>query len=130
MKSIKKLLPVLACTALLAGCSDADRALNNNRKAAENFEINRELTFYNTITDTVMLQVQGYCSFEVAPSKIDVVCKRKKLSETDALVDRYTMTRSDNSLMFQRQLEPSPTGLYNPRWILKPSAIIPNVEVK
>ncbi|MBE3670950.1 hypothetical protein BOO25_18650 [Vibrio navarrensis] len=130
MSFSKILILSTICVGLIVGCSDARQALSNNKKAAENFEINRELTFYNTITDTVMLQVQGYCSFEVETSKIDVVCKRKALSPKDALIDRYTMTRSDNSLMFQRQLEPSPTGLYNPRWILKPGALIPNVEVK
>ncbi|HCE3428260.1 TPA: hypothetical protein NG603_004436 [Vibrio parahaemolyticus] len=127
---MKKIITLMLFTGFIAACSDADRAISNNRKAAENFEINRELTFYNTITDTVILQVQGYCSFEVHDIKIEVACKRASLTSKDALVDRYTMTRSDNSLMFQRQLEPSPTGLYNPRWILKPSSIIPEIEVK
>ncbi len=130
METTYKLFQLLAFAVVISGCSDADRALSNNKTAAENYELNRELTFYNTITDTVMLQVQGYCSFEVTSTKIDVTCKRKALSPEDALIDRYTMTRSDNSLMFQRQLEPSPTGLYNPRWILKPSAIVPDIEVK
>ena len=49
---------------LLAGCDDATTVSHNLSKAAQNFEVDRRVIFYNGITDTYMLTVEGRCAIE------------------------------------------------------------------
>jgi len=44
------------------GCTDADIASKNLSKAADNFEIDRRIVFYNGITGDYMLELIGKCS--------------------------------------------------------------------
>ena len=53
---------VLVCSAIL-GCSDARVASSNLSRAADNFEINRRVVFYNGITGEYMLSIEGLCSW-------------------------------------------------------------------
>ena len=46
----------------LSGCNDADIASQNLSTAADNFQINRRIVFYNGITDTYILTIEGLCS--------------------------------------------------------------------
>lgn len=47
----------------LTGCADdAAVASRNLVKAADNFEVNRRIVFYNGITDSYMLTIEGFCS--------------------------------------------------------------------
>ena len=58
-----KLLSALAIATVLAGCSsDADVASRNLSKAADNFDVNRRVVFYNGITDAYILKIEGLCS--------------------------------------------------------------------
>lgn len=47
---------------LLSACNDADVASRNLSKAADNFEVNRRIVFYNGITNDYMLVIEGLCS--------------------------------------------------------------------
>ena len=60
MKRLILALPVVA----LAACTppDAQVASHNLSKAADMFEIDRRIVFYNGITDTYMLTIEGRCS--------------------------------------------------------------------
>tara|TARA_R100001039_G_C1854802_1_gene117734 strand:- start:166 stop:474 length:309 start_codon:yes stop_codon:yes gene_type:complete len=46
----------------LSACNDADIASSNLSKAADNFEIDRRIVFYNGITSEYMLVMEGKCS--------------------------------------------------------------------
>lgn len=74
---MKKLLLAVACLSLLAGCSDADVASQNLSNAADNFEINRRVVFYNGITGEYMLSIEGLCSLGNADKsrEVSIVCK-------------------------------------------------------
>ena len=50
---------IIAAAILLAGCDDAYVASQNLSKAAVNFEIDRRVIFYNGITDSYMLTIEG-----------------------------------------------------------------------
>ena len=52
----------LAASMLFAGCSEADKANYNISKQADYFESERKLTVYNAITDTIILETEGYMS--------------------------------------------------------------------
>ena len=66
----------LAISALLAGCSEADKANYNISKQADYFESERKLTVYNARTDTVILEAEGYMSISNNDSG-ELVCTVK-----------------------------------------------------
>ena len=64
MKYITQILSTAALATVFGttGCSDAELASRNISKAADQFEINRRIVFYNGITGEYMLSIEGLCS--------------------------------------------------------------------
>ena len=58
---MKKVLAILVSTSVLSACNDADIASANLSKAADMFEVNRRIVFYNGITGEYMLTITGLC---------------------------------------------------------------------
>ena len=55
----------------IGGCmDDAHMASRNLSKAADNFEIVRRVVFYNGITDSYMLTIEGLCSIKDATDSL------------------------------------------------------------
>ena len=68
----------IALAATISGCSsERDVASENISKAADNFEVNRRIVFYNGITGEYMLEIDGLCSIGKAAETdaISVTCK-------------------------------------------------------
>ena len=67
MKNVIVIMFILLSIVMgLTGCStDADMASHNLSKAAEMFEINRRVVFYNGITDAYILAIEGSASSRV-----------------------------------------------------------------
>ncbi len=125
MKKLVFLLVVLAV--LLSACSQADVASNNVSKAADNFEINRRIVFYNGITDQYILVVEGYCSlgnYDAAGS-LSVTCKTGPNE-----FKKHFLGFSDNVTYFAEQLEPAPVNVWNYRVIFRPTTILPDIELQ
>ncbi len=124
----KRLLAATAVLALLlAGCtSDADRASRNLSTAAEQFEIDRRVVFFNGITDTYLLSIEGRCSIEAdtADVQLEVTCKK---GEGEFV--KHFLGLSDNVSYFVEQLQPVDVGVNRYRVIFKPSTILPDVDV-
>ena len=75
---MKLTLTTFAVAALLVGCSQsADIASRNLSLAADNFEIARRVVFYNGITDSYMLTLEGLCSLGNSDKsrQLTVTCK-------------------------------------------------------
>lgn len=75
---MKKILVVLTCIltiALLASCSmrEADRVTYNISKQADNFNVTRRVTVYNTRTDKILLEVIGNLSVKSSSGDIDLI---------------------------------------------------------
>lgn len=122
------ILSALALTVSLAGCdTDATIATENLKKAADNFEINRRIVFYNGITDSYMLVIEGLCSMDLNSSgtAFNVICKTGR-SE----YKRHTLVLSDNTSAFVEQLDAANVSAYHYRVIFKPQAIIPDVDLR
>ena len=66
---MKKLILVVLAFLALTGCSDANIASNNLSRAADNFEIARRVVFFNGITDTYLLSIEGRSSMVVKSIK-------------------------------------------------------------
>jgi len=109
----------------LVGCSDADIASSNISKAADNFEINRRIVFYNGITGEYMLTIEGLCSQEQYERKLSVTCKTGPTS-----YKKHFLGLSDNVTYFSEQIDGVSVSVYHYRVIFKPSAIVPSVEIK
>lgn len=122
---MKKLLIIGIMAFGLAACDDASVATENMRKAADNFEINRRIVFYNAIRDTYMLEVIGKCSVTPTDKRLSVICK----TGPDQY-KRHFLGRSDNTPYFVEQLKPVPVNVYHYRVTFKPQAILPDIDFR
>jgi len=126
MKQALFLVTVLIALATFFGCqTDADLASHNLSKAAEQFEIERRIVFYNGITDNYILSVEGRCSVEFHPLKFEVTCK----TGADDFKKHY-LGRADNVFPFIEQLDSADVSTYRYKVIFKPTSIIPDVDLK
>jgi len=121
MKNIVMLMVI----AFLVGCTDADVASRNLSKAAEMFQIERRIVFYNGITNEYILTIVGRCSVDSTARKLAVTCKT---SETD--YKKHYLGLSDNVTYFSEQLDSANVSVYRYKVIFKPSVIIPDVDLK
>lgn len=124
---MKKLLFAVAVIALLAGCkNDAQVATENLSQAADNFEIDRRVVFYNGITADYMLSIEGLCSLDAdTPRKVTITCKTGP-----GKFKKHILGLSDNVTYFIEQLEPAAADTYRYRVTFKPSVIIPDIQIR
>jgi hypothetical protein len=122
----------LGAVALAAiGCnpfaSDADVASQNLSKAADQFEISRRIVFYNGITDSYMLTIQGLCSLgnDDSPGELTVTCKT-----APGQYKKHFLGLSDNVTYFVEQLDAADASTSQYRVIFKPSAIVPSIDLR
>jgi hypothetical protein len=111
-----------------ASCDPAaDVAARNISTAADNFEIPRRITFYNGITDNVVLVVEGYCSLgnKDTDLRMSVTCKTGR----DAYV-RHFAGLSDNMFFIAEQLEGVSVSTFHHRTVFRPQSLIPDVDLQ
>lgn len=126
----RKLLAIAAIgmTAVLVACStDADTASRNLSQAADMFEINRRVVFYNGINGEYMLTIEGRCSLGSGQStrSLTVTCK---VGPND--FRKHFLGLSDNVTYFAEQLEGIDVSVYHHRIIFKPQSIIPDIDLR
>lgn len=116
---------VIAATAMLAACTDADVASSNISKAADNFEITRRVVFYNGITGDYILSLEGRCSLgnQDRARQLSVTCKTGPNS-----YKKHFLGLSDNVTYFAEQLEVADVSVYHYRVTFKPSVIVPDIN--
>lgn len=127
---MKKLYSFLAAGLMalsLTACDDSEVATRNLIKAADNFEVNRRIVFYNGITDTYMLEIEGRCSIDLNQNNtaFNVIC-----DVGNGNYKRHTLVLSDNVTAFVEQIEPNRVSKNFYRVTFKPSTIIPNIDVR
>ena len=125
---MKYLLTVIfsITTVLFTGCgSDARVASQNLSTKADMFELERRIVFYNGITDSYILTIQGRCSIETQANKLAVTCK----TGPHAFKKHY-LGLSDNVTFFSEQLEDADVSVYHYRVIFKPQSIIKDVDFR
>ena len=118
----------VAIAALLTGCADdAQIASRNVSKAADNFEVNRRIVFYNGITDTYMLTIEGACSIDTSSSgkTFAATCKTGPTS-----YKKHLLGLSDNVTFFAEQMGAVDASSYHYRVTFKPQAILPDVDFR
>jgi len=111
--------------ALTACIPDAQVASDNLSKAADMFEIDRRIVFYNGILDTYMLTIEGRCSIEkdAADNQLEVTCKVGKNA-----YKKHFLGISDNVTYFVEQLETADVSVYHYRVVFKPQSILSDID--
>jgi hypothetical protein len=125
---MRKLVTLAVIAAALTGCSrDADIASRNLSNAADMFEINRRVVFYNGINGEYMLTVEGLCSLgnNDRSGQLSITCKVGPTS-----YKKHFLGLSDNVTYFVEQLDASKASAYHYRVIFKPQSIIPDIDFR
>ncbi|AGH32259.1 site-specific recombination directionality factor RDF [Vibrio phage 11895-B1] len=116
---------MLGSVLLLSGCQrDAQVASQNLSKAADQFEIDRRIVFYNGINGEYMLTLEGKCSIKDQSDQLEVTCKTG-----DNQYKKHFLGLSDNVTYFAEQLEGVGVSVYHNRIIWKPQSIVPNIDI-
>lgn len=120
----KYIYAVCLIALMLAGCSrDAEVASRNLSVAADQFEIDRRVVFFNGITDTYLLSIEGRCSIEDQSNQLEVTCK---VGEDE--FKKHFLGLSDNVSYFVEQLEGADVSEFHYRVIFKPQVIVPDID--
>ena len=123
----RRIVIVVALMGGLAACSDADVASRNLSQAADQFEINRRIVFYNGISGEYILTIEGLCSLGNYDSQrqLSVTCKTGP-----AAYKKHFLGLSDNVTYFAEQIDGASVSTYHYRVIFKPAAIVPDVDFR
>ena len=127
MRKSLLVLVVLAIAMISIGCArEADVASSNISIAADQFEVNRRIIFYNGITNEYMLEIDGLCSLgNYDPAgQLSVTCK-----VGPGTYKKHFLGLSDNVTYFAEQLDPLPVNSYQYRIIFRPAQIVPDIEL-
>jgi hypothetical protein len=113
----------------VAGCfsHDSDVVSQNLSYEADKFNIPRRVVFYNGITDTYMLTIEGLCALgnSDGPKELTVICKTGPTS-----YKKHFLGLSDNVTYFVEQLDAANASTDKYKVVFKPLTIIPDIEVK
>ena len=123
---MKKLIFVLFAL-LIAGCAQpADVASRNLSIDADNFRIERRIVFYNGITDSYMLTIEGKCALgnQDGYGELTVTCKTGPDS-----YKKHFLGLSDNVTYFVEQIESKGVNTYQYNVIFRPTTIVPAFSV-
>lgn len=124
---MKKIVLLLMLVALLAACTNntnAEIASRNLSTAADQFEIERRVVFFNGITDTYLLNIEGRCSIEDQGSQLEVTCK-----VAPDQFKKHFLGLSDNVSYFVEQVEVADADEFHYRVIFKPEKIVPDIDL-
>lgn len=127
----RKTLLILAAllvviTGVTVGCkSKADVASHNLSKAADQFEIQRRIVFFNGITDKYLLTIEGRCSLgnNDPARELSVTCE-----VAPGQYEKHFLGLSDNVSYFVQQEVPAAVSVYRYRVLFRPSEIVPDLD--
>lgn len=125
---MKKLLGALLVTSVAlvsTGCTDADVVSSNLSKAADMFELERRIVFYNTWKGEYLLSIEGRCSISSNGSRVAVTCKT-----SPGAYKKHYLGLGGHVTYFSEQIDGHGVSEYRYKVIFKPSAIVPDLVVK
>lgn len=124
----KKTLSAIALSGLLlfTGCSASSVASQNISTASDNFEVPRRIVFFNGITDTYLLTIEGLCSINAdgEDGQLEVTC-----AVAEDKYKKHYLGLSDNVTYFVEQLDSVSVDSYHYRVMFRPETIIPDIDL-
>lgn len=112
----------------LASCSaESDTASHNLSTASDNFEIDRRIVFFNGITDTYLLEIEGLCSIRAdeTDQQLEVTCKTDHNQ-----YKKHFLGLSDNVSYFVEQIQGEYADPFHYRVMFRPETIVPNIDME
>lgn len=125
---MKRILSLLFVAIALTACNtDAQVASQNLSQAADYFQLNRRIVFYNGYTGEYMLSIEGRCSIQAdaADNQLEVTCK----TGPDEY-KKHFLGLSDNVTYFVEQLGSAQANAYHYKVNFKPASILPDIDLK
>lgn len=112
---------------LLTACSAADTVSSNISKAADSFEVQRRIVFFNGITDKYLLTIEGLCSLgnNDSAGQLSVTCKVGANS-----YKKHFLGLSDNVSYLVEQTDAINVDPFHYRIIFRPESIIPDIDLQ
>jgi hypothetical protein len=128
-KSIAALILAATAALTLTACTDddADVVSENISKDADNFKILRRITAINGVTDKYLLTIEGFCNVvaDREDKQLEVTCK---VGDEQYIKDFVGL--SDNSPYIVEQLRSANVSKDHYKVTLKPSTVVPDIEVR
>lgn len=125
---MKKIIFLIAIMGLfITGCSDADVVNENISKDADNFKVYRHIVFLNNITGEYLLEMTGYCNItaDVEDKQLETICK-----DNNGGYIKNFLGVNETTTYSVEQIEPRYVSDKHYKLIIKPSTLIPFVEVR
>lgn len=129
MKNIKKylLMIVMVAVVFISGCTAADKASYNISKESDEFRVTRRVVFYNSLTDTYIMEMTGNMSINLSREHVLEVTAKIGPDE----YQKHYLGLSDNVTYTVEQLGTSDVSEYRYEMIFKPKSILPiDIEYK
>ena len=126
MKNKKLLMLVLIILIFIGGCtSAADTASYNISKESDEFRVVRRVVFYNSLTDTYLMEMTGNMSIDLSRDNVLEVTAKVGPDE----YQKHYLGLSDNVTYTVEQIGTSDVSEYKYEMIFKPESIIP-IEIE
>lgn len=128
MKKVSMILVLVMGLVLFSACTnDADVVSQNLSTDADNFKVLRKITFINTVSDEVLYTVEGNMAIvaDTSDNQLEITAKTGKDS-----FQKHFLGLSPTTVYIVEQLEWQETNQYNFKITMKPSALIPEIEVR
>lgn len=116
---------LIGASLFLSGCTAAQVTSDNLSTKADNFEIDRRIVFFNGITDTYLLSIEGRCSITDEVTQLEVTCR---IGPDE--YKKHFLGLSDNVSYFVEQLETADVSVYHYLVIFRPEAIVPELTLE
>lgn len=112
---------LLVLLLLLGACTAKDTVSQNISRDADEFRVVRRVVFYNSITDTYMMEMVGNIAIDIDRDGVIEVIAKIGPDE----YQKHYLGLSDNVTYTVEQLESVSASEYRYKMIFKPESIIP-----
>ncbi|WP_440894952.1 hypothetical protein ACS127_10280 [Amphibacillus sp. Q70] len=120
---IKKVILIvfLLLTILLVGCTAKDTVSQNISRDSDEFRVVRRVVFYNSITDTYMMEMTGNIAIDIDRDGVIEVIAKIGPDE----YQKHYLGLSDNVTYTVEQIGTVDASEYRYKMIFKPESILP-----
>ena len=113
---------------MLSACTnDADIASYNISEDADNFKVQRKVTFINTITNEILYTVEG--NFSIKADSVDNQLEITAKTGEDKF-QKHFLGLSPTTVYIVEQLEWQETNKYQFKITIKPSTVVPEINIR